>query len=155
MESLTPDLFHIDYSRLLETLITLVVLSFLVERVLSVVFENRLFIDWVEAKEAVPAESDEKGKVTKKEIPAKAKKRGIRELIAVLVSVIFCFFLNFDAFTIIFQSSDKMTKLGMFFTGFIVAGGSKASMTLFKDLMRVMSSAEKERLAAKPGNNGN
>ena len=155
METLTPDLFHVDYSRLLETLITIIVLSFLVERVLSIIFENRLFIDWVEAKEAIPEKSDEKGNIINKAIPAKAKKKGVRELIAVIFSIGICFFLNFDAFTIIFQSNDEMTKLGILFTGFIVAGGSKASMALFKDLMKVMSSAEKERIAAKTGSNGN
>lgn len=38
-----------------------------------------------------------------------------------------------------------MTFWGMAFTGFIIAGGSKASIALFQNLLGVMSTAEKLR----------
>lgn len=146
MESLTPDLFHIDYGRLLETLVTIIVFAFFIERALSVIFESQLFIDWAEAKpKRYVMKRNKSGvheEVTK---PAQPKKKGIRELISILVSIGFCFAIRFDAITIILQSSDKMAFWGMILTGLIIAGGSKASIALFQNLMGVMSSAEKAR----------
>jgi hypothetical protein len=146
METMTPELFHIDYGRLLETLVGIVVFSFLVERALAVVFESRIFIDWSEASPARKLKrKDESGETRVVEIPASPKKRGIRELISVIVSVGFCLFIKFDAITIILQSHKEMTTAGMVFTGFIISGGSKASIALFQNVMGVMSSAERER----------
>lgn len=146
METITPDLFHIDYGRLLETLVCIVVFSFFVERVLAVVFESRLFIDWAEAQPArMKKIKNAAGEEVEIDIPARPKKKGIRELISVIVSIIFCLLIKFDAITIILQSSDKMTFWGMVFTGFIISGGSKASIALFQNLMGVMSTAEQLR----------
>ena len=129
-----PSLFNIDYPRLTEVLITIVVFSFFIERALSVLFENRLFINAID------------GTSTKKnEDGTPKKKNGVKELIAFIVSVIFCFAWDFDAITIILQSSEEMSVGGMIITGAIIAGGSKASMGLFKNVMGFMSTAEKER----------
>jgi hypothetical protein len=146
METLTPDLFHIDYGRLLETLVSIIVFSFFIERALAVIFESQVFIDWAEAK---PARTEKRvskaGAEEDVPKPAQPKKKGIRELISIIVSIAFCFAIRFDAITIILQSSDKMTFWGMVLTGLIIAGGSKASIALFQNLMGVMSSAEKAR----------
>jgi hypothetical protein len=146
METLTPDLFHIDYGRLLETLVTIVVFSFFIERALAVIFESQVFIDWAEArperKVMKRSKTREDEIVTK---PSQPKKKGIREIISIAVSIGFCFAIRFDAITIILQSSDKMAFWGMVLTGLIIAGGSKASIALFQNLMGVMSSAEKMR----------
>jgi hypothetical protein len=149
MAAITPDLFHIDYERLLETLVCIVVFSFFVERVLAVIFESRIFIDWSEGKPAVKEKKKnvdgiEEEVVITEEIP---KKKGIRELISVIVSICFCLLIKFDAITIILQSNNKMTFWGMVFTGFIISGGSKASIALFQNVMGVMSSAEQMRKA--------
>lgn len=129
---MTTDLFHIDYERLTEVLITIVVLSFLLERALSVIFENRMFIRWVDGP------------------PDKPKpKKSIKEIIAAGACVTFCWWQDFDAVSIILQSSEKATFWGVVITGLIIAGGSKASIGLFRDLLGFMSSAEKERDAAK------
>lgn len=146
MEAITPDLFHIDYERLLETLVCIIVFSFFIERVLSVIFESRPFINWAEEQPAKTVKrKDSSGNTVEIEIPAKSKKKGIREFISIIVSIIFCLLVKFDAITIILQSNDKMTFWGMVFTGFIISGGSKASIALFQNLMGVMSSAEKAR----------
>lgn len=126
-----PSLFHIDYGRLTEVLITIVIFSFLIERALSVIFESRLFIDRTTENDGT------------------TKRKGIKELIALLASISFCFAWDFDAITILLQSDDHMTVGGTIITGAIIAGGSKASMGLFKDVMGFMSSAEKERKARK------
>ena len=146
MEHLTPDLFHIDYGRLLETLVTIIVFSFFIERALAVIFESQLFIDWAEAKpEGNILKKSKTGNIEEVTTPAHSKKKGIREMISIIVSIGFCFAIRFDAITIILQSSDKMTYWGMVLTGLIIAGGSKASIALFQNVMGVMSSAEKAR----------
>ncbi len=146
METITPDLFHIDYGRLMETLVTIVVFSFFIERALAVIFESQIFIDWAEAKPARKiTKKDQEGNPQEYTKPAHPKKKGVRELISIIVSIGFCFAIRFDAITIILQSSDKMAFWGMILTGLIIAGGSKASIALFHNVMGVMSSAEKVR----------
>ena len=68
-----PNLFHVDWDRLTEMLVAVVILSILVERALSVVFENRLFIEVV------------------------GDKRGVKELIALAVCLAICRYWDFDA----------------------------------------------------------
>ncbi|MCB9065472.1 MAG: hypothetical protein H6551_10070 [Chitinophagales bacterium] len=140
-----PNLFHIDYDRLLEILITIVVFSFFIERALSVVFESRFFIDRTEAKPEQPEVRDDNGNIIEEAKPAKEKKKGVKELIAIIVSIAFCYYWQFDAITILLASNDTVTLPGMILTAAIIAGGSKASVALFKDLLGFMSSAEKER----------
>lgn len=116
-----PNLFHIDYERTFEVFVTIVVLSMIVERTLSLLFESRPFIE-------------------------KTKNvHGLKEIISFVVSSAVCIFWKFDAVTIVIVSSDKMTIPGMILTGGIVAGGSKGSVKLFKDWLGFMSSAEKEQ----------
>jgi hypothetical protein len=116
-----PNLFYINYERTFEVLVTIVVLSMIVERTLSLLFESRPFIE-------------------------KTKNiHGLKEAISFVVCVAVCIFWQFDALTIIIVSGDKMTIPGMILTGGIVAGGSKGSIKLFKDWLGFMSSAEKEK----------
>jgi len=157
-----PNLFHMDYERLFEVLVTIVVLFFFIERALSVIFESRLFVEWNEVHKLIDYESDGNVKVnttvmnasdddTTPPPPAKppsGKKRDdIKELIALIVSITTCAVVQFDALTIILAIGDQMTHYGIALTGAIIAGGSKASMALFKDVMNFMSTAEKQRLA--------
>lgn len=135
-----PNLFHLDYERLLEVLVTIVVLSFLIERALSVIFESRPFIEWNEGIKL------EEGKVKPlEEETSPRKKKGVKELIALVVTVSTCFVVDFDALTIILASNDHVTNYGTVLTGAIIAGGSKASIALFKDVMNFMSNAERQR----------
>jgi hypothetical protein len=124
------DLFHIDYPRLTEVLITIVVLAFLLERAMSVLFEHRWFIRWSEGSLEQPK-----------------TRKGLKEIIASLVCIAFCWWQGFDAISIILQSSETPTFWGIVISGLIIAGGSKASIALFRDVLGFMSSAEKERTA--------
>jgi hypothetical protein len=154
METLSPDLFHIDYGRLLETLVTIIVFSFFIERALATIFESRLFIEWAEEKPARRVvKRDSSGNEETVTKPGHEKKKGIRELITIVVSIGFCLWIKFDAITIILQSSNKMAFWGMVITGLIIAGGSKASIALFQNLMNVMSTAEAERKKLAKTNN--
>ncbi len=114
-----PNLFHLDWERTAEVLVAIIVLAFLIERALAVLFESRFFMNrW--------------------------KERSLKELIAFVVSVLACWYWDFDAISMIFLK-EKVTILGMVITGGIVAGGSKASIRLFRDLMKVKSTAQLER----------
>ena len=110
---------RIDFDVLVEVLIVIIVLAFLIERALSLVFEYRLFVNPL---------SD----------------RGLKEPIAFVVSFAVVRYWNFDALSAIFQS-DRASVWGFIITGAIIAGGSKASIKLFQDLLKVRSSAEEAR----------
>ena len=114
-----PNLFAVDQPRLLEVLLMIVVLSFLVERALAVIFESRPFVNLI-------------------------ADTGIKELVAFSVSFGVCALWNFDALSIL-MPQPKTQLLGEALTGAVIAGGSKASIKLFHDLMHVMSTAEEER----------
>lgn len=114
-----PNLFHLDWERTAEVLVAIIVLAFLIERALAVLFESRFFMNrW--------------------------KERSLKELIAFVVCTLACWYWDFDAVSMIFLK-EKVTILGMVITGGIVAGGSKASIRLFRDLMKVKSTAQLER----------
>jgi hypothetical protein len=110
-----PALFRIDWEILAEVLVTIIVLSFFVERTLSLVFEHRIFVE-------------------------KLSNKGIKEPIAFAVSLIVVSYWKFDALGIV-MNADKATVWGYLITAAIIAGGSKASIKLFQDVMNVKSSA--------------
>lgn len=114
-----PNLFHLEYERLFEVLTTVVVLSFFVERTLALVFEHRLFIKYFD-------------------------KRGLKEPIAFLVALAVCRTWDFDAVSMTILT-ERTTLFGHVITAGLVAGGSKASIKLFHDVFKSMSTAEKER----------
>ena len=141
-----PNLFYVDFERLMEILITIVVLSFFVERALSLLFESRWFIYRFESTKAVAEIKNKTGdkKISSKE-KEKNKKTGIKELIAFISSVAVCFIWQFDAISIMLQTKNEMTWYGMIITGAIIAGGSKGSVKLFQDVLGFKSKAEKAR----------
>jgi hypothetical protein len=120
-----PNLFHLDWGRTFEALVGIVVLSFLIERALAVIFESRWYIG------KIHGENQPRGK-------------GFKELIALAVSIAICIAWKFDAISIIFLS-EKITIAGSIITGGVIAGGSKASIKLFKEMMGFMSDAEASR----------
>ena len=110
-----PNLFHLDWERVGEVLTAIIVLSFVLERALAVPFESRFFIKRFEGK-------------------------GVKEWIAAGICVAVCIFWKFDAISMIILT-DKTTVFGEIVTGCVIAGGSKASLKLFQDVMDVRSSA--------------
>jgi hypothetical protein len=112
---LDPTLFRIDWEVLSEVLVSIIVLAFLLERALSLLFEHRLFVNRLESK-------------------------GFKEPIALLVAFAVVRAWQFDAVSVIFQA-EQQTVLGHLITAAVVAGGSKASVKLFRDLWGVKSTA--------------
>lgn len=110
-----PNLFHLDWERVGEVLAAIVVLSFILERALAILFESRSFLKRFESA-------------------------GIKEWIAAAVCIAVCIVWKFDAISMIVLT-DKTTVFGEIVTGAVIAGGSKASLKLFHDVLGVRSSA--------------
>ena len=96
-----PNLFAIDGERLLEVLGGIVILSMFIERSLSLAFEHRWFMPFVE--------------------------KGVKEPIAFAVSFAVCRYWDFDALSIVFVQ-EHTQFWGHLLTAGIVAGGSKGAM---------------------------
>ena len=114
-----PNLFYLNWERLTEVLITVVVLAFILERALSLVFEHRLYIN-------------------------KFHKKGMKEPIAFLVAYLVCRVWHFDAVSMILLTA-KTSILGELITAGIIAGGSKGSVRLFRNIMHIKSTAAEDR----------
>jgi len=121
-----PNLFHIDGERLAEVLFGIVVLSFLLERALAVLFELPVFLD------------------------SPLDRKGGKEAVAVAVAFFVCWYWDFDAISTIILR-EKTNLLGQFITASVIAGGSKASLKLFKDFLDIQSTAARAAKAAKSG----
>ena len=91
-----PNLFYLNYERLFEVLVTIVIFSFFIERALSVVFESRLFIKMYEANK---------------------KRKGLKEFLALAVSIAACVYWQFDALSIVTMSHEQMQIPGFILTG--------------------------------------
>jgi hypothetical protein len=106
-----PNLFHLDWDRLSEILATIVVLAFMLERALALLFEQKAFV-------------------------RKLGDRGVKEPIAFIVAFLVCWKWNFDALSMTLLT-DKTNLIGEAITAGVIAGGSKASLKLFRDVMGI------------------
>ena len=113
-----PNMFYIDWTRVTEVLVAIVIVSFVLERGLALLFETRWFIK-------------------------RYKDRSLKEPIAFVVAAFVCIFWEFDAVSAILLK-EKMTVPGELITAGIVAGGSKASIKLFRDVLKFKSAAQDE-----------
>lgn len=85
----------------------------------------------------------EAGKPTEQKVLA-GERYPLKELIGFLLSLLICWVWTFDAVSII-MLKERTQVAGIFVTAAVVAGGSKASIALFHDLLKVRSSANEER----------
>ena len=143
-----PNLFYLDFERVSEVLLTIIVFALLIERALAVIFESRVFIERVDytvkrygsemkagARDGSPAPIE----------TATPRNRGLKEAIALGVSFFVCWQWDFDALSILMPvSHPKMTLMGELFSALIVAGGSKGANKLFTDWLGIKSSAKSE-----------
>ena len=106
-----PNLFHLNWERTFEVLGAIIVLSFFVERALALLFEN----EWYHRRFG---------------------DAHTKELIAFLVSLAVCLYCDFDAVSTVILR-EKVALPGQILTAAIIAGGSKASVKLFHDLLKV------------------
>lgn len=120
-DPIDPTLFAVDWAMVAEVLALVVVLAFFLERALALLFESRWFLLLEKAR-------DERGQGS------------FKPLIALAGGALICIVWQLDAVSILMHS-DNMTWLGAIVTGAIIAGGSKASIKLFHDVLGVKSSA--------------
>lgn len=113
-----PNLFHLDWERTFEVLSGIVLAAFLVERFLSVLFENRALLPLFSGS-------------------------GLKELAAFAASFAVCYYTNFDAVSIIFLRGSTGIP-GEIMTAGVIAGGTKASVKLFRDVLMFRSTAYQE-----------
>jgi len=106
-----PNLFAIDWQQTGEVLTTIVVMSFLVERALALVFESQWYLVTLDQKH-------------------------VKELITFILSLVICIVWKVDALSIILHG-EKMTFFGEAVTAAVISGGSKASLKLFRDVMGI------------------
>jgi len=121
-----PSLYHLDWEQLTEVLATVVVLAFVIERALALLFESRLFVRTLGTK-------------------------GVKEPIAFAAALLVCWHWKLDALGVILHG-EKVQFLGEIITAAVIAGGSKASLKLFRDVLGIESDRAKEaRLTAAKG----
>jgi hypothetical protein len=118
-----PNLFHIDWEQTSEVLMCIVVLAFFVERALALVFESQIYIKTL-------------------------GKFNLKELIALATCFLVTWMWNLDAPSIILHG-EKITFIGRLITAAVIAGGSKASLKLFRDVMGIENEQAKVDRAQK------
>jgi hypothetical protein len=150
MSDIDPNLFYLDFSRVSEVLLTILVFALLLERALAIIFENKYFMDKfvydvTRAKEDPQASLAQGVADPNAIVDVKPKFRGVKELIAFGVSFAVCWYWDFDALSVLMPvSHSRMTLFGELITAMVVAGGSKGAMKLFTDWLGIKSSAQKE-----------
>jgi hypothetical protein len=118
----------IQWGQYLNTLLYLIVCAFLLERALAVIFETQFYIDtfanWQDAKPSV----------------------------AIVFAIIFAAVLDVNLYSLLdvgksseYDWSNERDWFVLLFSGLFLAGGSKPSIKLFKDLWNIQSSAERNR----------
>jgi len=113
----------LDWEQVAEVLATIVVLAFIIERALALLFEYRPFVQRLGSK-------------------------GAKEPIAFAFSLFVCWHWKLDALGVILHGG-KVQFLGELVTAAVIAGGSKASLKLFRDVLHIESEPAKEfRLAS-------
>lgn len=116
-----PNLIHLDWERAGEALTLIIVFAFVIERALAVVFENKIWVRNVQVD-------------------------GLKELIALVASIAACAIWKFDAIGMLLLT-ETTTAAGYALTGAVIAGGSKASIKLFHDVLGIKSTAYATRHA--------
>lgn len=116
-----PNLFALNWESVFEVLVTIIILSFILERALAMLFESSVYLRWAERRKA-SGKGD--GKAT----------------IAFVCAAGGAAFWQFDAISVILVK-DQATYLGAIATGAVIAGGSKGAIKLFHDVLDIKSEA--------------
>jgi hypothetical protein len=112
-----PAEFNIDYEVVFQSLAAIVILSFFLERALAMLFEWKPYVN-------------------------KFGGKSLKTPIAFLGACAVCWMWDFDAIGSLF-SEPVDSLLGKAITAAVIAGGSKASVKLFHDVLGVKSRAQK------------
>ncbi len=114
-----PNQFAMDWALLFEVLALIIVLAFVIERALAVFFESKLFVQF-----SLVRKKDDKG--------------DFKALIAFGLSAVLTTLCHLDLVALL-MSHEHTSLFGELITAAVIAGGSKASIKLFKDILQVKS----------------
>ncbi len=114
-----PNFIHMDWERTFDALMLVAVVAIIIERALSVIFQNRIYIE-------------------------RFHRDGMKETIALAASIAVCVVWKLDAIGMILLT-ETTTVPGYIVTGALVAGGSKGSLKLFQEFFDLQSSAFRMR----------
>lgn len=130
MNGIDPMFFTVNWELVLEAVGTVVLISFIVERSLAVFFESRWYIE--------------------KSKSSSSPMRKIKEPTAYLISLLVCLAFGFNMMAVVFPNSEGFPAeaMGFLLTAGVIAGGSKGSIRLFRDLLGFQSNAYKEKRIA-------
>ena len=121
---LDPNQFSAPWDVAFEVLAFIIILSFIIERVLSLLFESRAFL-----------------KYRKKQLELDMSPH--KEMIAFLLSALTCWLYDIDLVAIL-MSHAYTSVFGILLTAGIVAGGSKGAVKLFREILGFKSGAYKD-----------
>ncbi|MEM8639591.1 MAG: hypothetical protein AAGG51_12360 [Cyanobacteria bacterium P01_G01_bin.54] len=110
------------YTDLAKALLTLVILAFILERALVLVFEYRWYEQYLSGK-------------------------GLKTPIAFGVAWFICTHYRFDVVNVLFAQGQD-TAIGIFLTAAVAAGGSKGAISLFEGVLGLSKTAQIERRRA-------
>ena len=120
----SPDLFAMQWDVVFEALALVIVIAFFLERVLALLFESHSY--------------------TRFRMQQRKKGRNsFKEIIALVASLAICLAYQIDFLAIILSYSQS-SFIGIVLTAMLVAGGSKASLKLFRDVLNIRSSSYQE-----------
>ena len=119
-----PSQYVLPWDTVFESLALVILLAFIVERVLAQFFETPRFIAYIERLK-------EQEKYSPKPLFA--------SIISILITVIY----KVDILAIL-VGLPQVSVMGCVVTGLLVAGGSKASIKLFRDFLDIKSNAYRE-----------
>ena len=155
-----PNLFYLDWERTFEALVGIIVLSFFIERTLSLVFESTWWIRQFEdprigrplpnhqkpdgASEANVNNDENEATISEVQKPLPAQRVPLKEALSFILALVICRVWDFDAVSIVLLS-EHTQLVGIIITAGIIAGGSKGSIALFHNLLGIRSSADKAR----------
>ncbi|HVZ81836.1 MAG TPA: hypothetical protein VHE12_13700 [bacterium] len=108
-----PDFFEADYGQLTEAIFVVVLLSFVIERVLAVVFEHALYKKYLDG-------------------------RGLSAPLAVALSFVVCWKFHFDLLAILFKAQAAGGG-GTLLTAMLISGGSKGTMALMQYFIQALN----------------
>ena len=117
-----------NWDSVFDALIKVVVLAFLIERALAVIFD-------MEKLEPILKDWD------------------LKPIVAIIVSIVACFGLQLDALSPLradtTSTATDLGRIGYFLTGLVVAGGSAGAVKLFQDVLGFRRSSRDELKALK------
>lgn len=114
-----PNQFALDWALLFEMLALIIVLAFVVERALAIVFESKHFVHY-----SLERKKQDKG--------------DFKAFIAFGFSALLTMLFQIDLVAVL-MSHEHVSLFGELTTAAVIAGGSKASIRLFKDILKVKS----------------